>query len=171
MLFAHSEIKPASRNRMFSPFRDRVVVTDDQDSSLIRDARLQTSREAGLVRWPFGSVFDPWHSPPVIVPHTRATAALPTDLLLSASSCDSGGGLGKLAAMTLGPLSAYLMLSWKPRSSAIFRMRQTRGLLLWGTGRRLLSECPGLLVTTNRSPLGVVTSNLPYSSARASARS
>jgi len=63
------------------------------------------------------------------------------------------------------------MLSWKFCSSATFRMRQTRGLPLCGNGRRVLIECPGLLVTTNCSPLGVVTSNLPDSSDRASARS
>src|SRR5437899_3115413 len=42
-------MSPASRKMVFSPFRVGVVVTDDQDSSLIRHSQLQTGREAGLV--------------------------------------------------------------------------------------------------------------------------
>src|SRR5256886_4238519 len=45
ILLARSEMSPASRKMVFSPFRVGVVVTDDQDSSLIRHSQLQTGRE------------------------------------------------------------------------------------------------------------------------------
>src|SRR3989442_11732266 len=75
--FCSFRVEPCLPEDGLQSFRIGVVVTDDQDSSLICHSQLQTGREAGLVSGCPSLSFKPTALRLSFVPHSRASPALP----------------------------------------------------------------------------------------------